>query len=225
MKRVVLLAGLAAVVVVPTALLVSSRPPAAQAEPQIYSAQQVLRVFGAQGIVLHRAPDDTPYTHRETFTAPGVAQLSVDVLHGAQPQVQVQVAASCQGLLLPLIQARGNVQIAWCAASKRESRRINAAVDRLRYSPADAALRPPPTFVLRPGGSRTVDVAATPAGAAVDCVNAAADASQPLQARMRASQIEVAEPSDAAGSRRTDYAFLSWQPISRSLVRFSCHSY
>ena len=207
------------VAVVVPAVLITSGPP--QAKPQVYSAQQVLRVFKAKGIALKRAPDDEPNTGRVTFDGLGNAQLSIGVLAPTKTSTTFLWATSCSGTTFPAVLSHGNLEVAWCRASRADVRRIDAALGQLQYSPTDALRPPPPTFVLHLGTSRTIDAATTPAGAAVDCVNGAATASQPVLPRMRASRIEVAAPSDAAGAP-TNYATLAWQPSPDSRFRFSC---
>lgn len=213
--RLALVALAVLAVVLPTALI----PATASAQGNVYSVQQVLRVFRAEGIPLYRQADDRPSSTSEDFA--GLAKLHLDVTV-SQPASAATTGGTffivTTGNALPHFADRGNVEADWTTrhASRGEGARIHAALRRLRYSAADARRPALPTVVLHAGQWRTVDTATTPPGTEVECVEGSADATTILSPRHSRS-LTVAGDSADNGT-----ATLRWQPVEPATVFFSC---
>ena len=197
-------------IVLPTALI----PGTAAAHGNVYSVQQVLRVFRDEGIPLRRQADND--ANSESFSIPGKAHVHVSVFvpSGASETSYVGLVVS-SGSTFPQIRSQGNVEVDWTPKgnAKAEATKVHAALGRLRYSAPDARLRPPPTITLVSGGSRLIHV--TPIGTEVDCVNGSSDDGEVIRPASHTS-------SSSTYSGNNLVANLSWRRIARSVFAVSC---
>jgi hypothetical protein len=212
--RIALVALAVLAIVLPTALV----PGTASAHGNVYSVQQVLRVFRAEGIRLYRQAGDQPNPTSETFAGgPQKLGLSVTVSEPVRASASGSIFISTIGDGVPRFADRGNVETdwTWTRSTRVEGARIHAALRRLRYSAADAARPPLPTLTLRPGHWRIVGLSTTPLGTEVDCVDGSADATD-LVAPPRAALSFTSDSADDGS------ATLRAQRVGRAALVFSC---
>lgn len=204
----VLLAVLA--IALPTALI----PETAAAHGNVYSVQQVLRVFRAEGIPLRRQADNE--ANSESFSSPGKSHVDVSVFvpSGASQTSFIGLIVT-SGSTFPQIRSQGNVEVDWTPKgnAKAEAAKVHAALGRLRYSATDARLRPPPTITLLPGQSRLIHV--TPIGTEVDCVHDSSNDGEVIRPASHTS-------SSSEYSGNNVVANLSWRRVASSVFAVSC---
>lgn len=197
-------------IVLPTAII----PETASAHGSLYSVQQVLRVFRAEGIPLRRQADNEASS--QSFTSPGKAHVHVSVFEprGASQTSFIGLVVT-SGSTFPQFASQGNVEVDWTPAgdAKAESAKVHAALGRLRYSATDARLRPPPTITLRPGQSRLIHVA--PIGTEVDCVHGSSNDGEVIRPASHTS-------SSSEYSGNNVVANLSWRRVASSVFAVSC---
>jgi hypothetical protein len=212
--RLALVALAVLAIVLPTALV----PATASAHGNVYSVRQVLRVFRAEGIPLYRQADDRPNFTSEDFTGPEKLHLDVTVTRPVSGHVLASGGYVLIGNESPHFADRGNVDAFWTTtrAAGSEATRIDAALDALRYSSADAARAALPTILLRSGQWRVVDTATTPPGTEVECLEGSADAST-VFSPARPRSLTLAGDSADDGT-----ATLRWNLVEPSTVFFSC---
>jgi hypothetical protein len=177
----------------------------------------VLRVFQAEGIPLYRSAEDGN-APAEAFDGGSShhLQVSVYVYPGGPP---TKFLYGWTGYAIPKVSEHGNVVAVWTAgehATSADRALVPAAVQRLRYSKADARRPQLPTIVLHPGQWRSVDVATTTAGAEVDCVKGSVDVSD-LVPRSPSSALTVDSDSDQTGS-----VTLRWQGVGGADLEYFC---
>ena len=199
-------------IVLPTALI----PEAASAHEDVFSVQQVVRVFGAEGIPLHRQAVGETNSRAVSFSSPGRAHLGVIVFEpkGASGTTYDALVVTTGGEF-PVVANRGNVEVDWTPPhdARTEAAKVNAALGRLRYSAADARRHPPATISLLPGESRPIHV--TPIGTEVDCVHGST------------TDSEIIRPTSRTGStseygENDEVATLGWRRVGGAVFTVSC---
>jgi hypothetical protein len=223
-----LVALVAAAVLVPTALIRS-----APATGEVFSVQQVLRVFSRAGVPLSRDTSDYPGGRDETFeglTSEHDFYLSVSVWRpGFSPPAQGTFVAYTEPP--PRFAHRGNVYLALSGpAPARTWSRVLEALRTLRYSRTDASRPQLPTFVLHTDEQRTLTEREAPNGSEVDCTNGFVG--EPLHRDPVAASIAIApstraSPAFSAGAAQTESgrakgARLDWSPHGHGSIEFSC---
>lgn len=199
-------------IVLPTTFI----PETASAHPNVYSVQQVLRVFRAEGIPLRREANDQASSPSESFSSTGKAHLAVIVFEPSRAsETSESVLVLTSGSTFPQFANQGNVTADWTPTgnAKVEAAKVHAALGRLRYSAAEASLHPPPTIALLPGQSRLIHVA--PIGTEVDCVHRSSDDSEIIRPASRTSSSSEYSGNDVVAS-------LSWRRIAGSAFAVSC---
>ncbi|HLX32981.1 MAG TPA: hypothetical protein VKR79_09485 [Gaiellaceae bacterium] len=180
---------------------------------QTFSVEQVLRVFKAEGVVLRREPNGAGTSETFALGSADYPPLEVTVFQPQTGSGATGFLSAFSGNAVPELAGRGNVIASW--TGRTLGKKVDRALHRLRYSPADAALSPPPTIVLHPPNERAVDIATAPAGTEVDCVNGSSDASEIVSRSRAASSTSTYSGNDVA-------AILSWRPLQGSRLAFSC---
>jgi hypothetical protein len=208
-RWLLLLAALVLAIAVPTALVQSTRAarPKPVAQPGVYSVQQLLRVFRAQGIRLTRQPVAATWGYEEFASADSGVSVNV---YSTVPRTRILAYAydtsGGSPPTPPKIATRGNLSVVW---PRRDNAAVRGALARLEYSRADALRAPPPTFVLRPGHERTISSASNDE---VDCVAGSSDESE--------------TPADLAGVDSGSYsdggATLRFSRPTSSTIAFVC---
>jgi hypothetical protein len=210
--RIALLVLAVLAIVLPTALI----PETASAHGSVYSVQQVLRVFRAEGIQLQRQAEGEANSPVESFSGPGKAHLGVSVFEPTSAsETSYSSGILTSGSVFPQLANQGNVTVDWTPPGngRAEAAKVHAALGRLRYSASDANLHPPPTIALLPVQSRLLHV--PPIGTEVDCVHGSSDDSEILRPASRTS-------SSSEYSGTNVVASLSWRRVSGSAFAVSC---